>query len=341
MLGYKAAKNGDTRVLITLEIPEDALTNIERTSVKVKETAKYRANKVKILKIEDSEGKEYETAETGFFSKKKVVYKVGEVLEVPTDDMDVEQVCSNGIHFFLERKVAEMYYLYLENGIYMSWHENGQKEHEGMMKDGKREGLWQTWYDNGQKYSEGMWKEGNQEGLREIWYETGQKKSEQMWKEGNQEGLRQIWYENGQKSSEGMMKDGKREGLWQTWYDNGQKSSEQIWKGGWEDGVWQTWYENEQKSSEEIWKNGKLEGLRQTWHRNGQKSSEEIWKNGKREGLWQTWYANGQKCSEGMFDGTLDDNPVGEWKCWDENGNSIPYNRQIVMMGNWDDYPQL
>ena len=33
MLGYKVGKHDDTRVIITLEIPEDAITNINRKDI--------------------------------------------------------------------------------------------------------------------------------------------------------------------------------------------------------------------------------------------------------------------------------------------------------------------
>ena len=128
MIGYKAAFNENTRVVITLEIPDDALTNINRTSVVVKEKAKHRANKVKVLKIEDKQGKEYKTAETGFFREKILVYRVGETLEEPTYDTDIEQVCSRGIHFFLDKTVAEQYeILEIENGLLESFYDTGQK----------------------------------------------------------------------------------------------------------------------------------------------------------------------------------------------------------------------
>jgi hypothetical protein len=60
MIGYKIAKNGDRRVIVTLEIPADALTNMGRSTVAVRETATYRVNKVIVLKIEDSEGNCYD-----------------------------------------------------------------------------------------------------------------------------------------------------------------------------------------------------------------------------------------------------------------------------------------
>ena len=68
MLGYKASKNGDTRVIVTLEIPEDAITNMKRKDIVNAETAKYRCNKAKVLKIEDEDGKEYSYATSIYYN---------------------------------------------------------------------------------------------------------------------------------------------------------------------------------------------------------------------------------------------------------------------------------
>lgn len=45
MIGYKLAlASGKTDVLVTLEIPEDALHNMDRPGILCKETAQYRCN---------------------------------------------------------------------------------------------------------------------------------------------------------------------------------------------------------------------------------------------------------------------------------------------------------
>jgi hypothetical protein len=141
MIGYKIAKNGDKRVVITLEIPSDALTNMNRSSVLVKETAIYRTNKAKVLKIEDTDGNCYTTA-TSFNYYKSLEYKVGEVMEEPTYNIDPEEVYAEGIHFVLSRRVAELYGLMkIENGLFESWTYDGQKLCEVLYVDGKRDGL--------------------------------------------------------------------------------------------------------------------------------------------------------------------------------------------------------
>jgi antitoxin component YwqK of YwqJK toxin-antitoxin module len=185
MLAYKAAKNGETRVLITLEIPDDALTNMNRSSVVIKETAKYRANKANVLKIEDADGNLYETAESGFYEKKKILYKVGETVECPDYDMDAEKVCSKGIHFLLNREVAEQYELhYIPSGVRILYHENGVKQSECTFVNGLTTGLYQTWYPSGQQEVKCMVIKGVNHGLYQRWLPSGQIEKEILFENG-------------------------------------------------------------------------------------------------------------------------------------------------------------
>jgi antitoxin component YwqK of YwqJK toxin-antitoxin module len=227
MIGYKAAIVGETRVLITLDIPDDAITNVARTSAVVKDTAKYRTNKAKVLKIEDDDGKEYTEAVTGFYEYKILTYKLNELVEVPEYDMDLEEVCSTGIHFFRTKRVAELYDRdWIENGLYQSWHDNGQKKAERTHVNGKLEGLHQRWYANGQKWEECTCVNGLIDGLYQRWYDNGQIQEECTYVDEKKEGLYQTWYSNGQKSEECTYVNGQRDGLYQTWYANGEKKEE-------------------------------------------------------------------------------------------------------------------
>ncbi len=286
MIGYKLAFNNITRVIITLEIPKDALTNINRTSVAVKETAKYRANKVKVVKIEDKDGNTYPDAVSGCFIGKFLEYRVGEILEEASYDTDIENVCSSGIHFFLERHVAEQYDLSLiDNRLLQTWHENGQKCAEGIFKNGKEEGVWTYWYDNGQKNYTGMFKNGKEEGVWKYWHYNGHKKAERIYKDGEKEGVWTFWYGSGQKKAEGIYKDGEKEGVWTYWYDNGQKKVEGIHRNGEREGVWTLWYNNGQKECTGIFKHGKEEGVWTFWYGSGYEFTR-MFKNGKEEDIW-------------------------------------------------------
>jgi antitoxin component YwqK of YwqJK toxin-antitoxin module len=212
MIGYKIAKNGEKRVVVTLEIPRDALTNMNRSSIAVRDTAKYRANKAKVLKIEDDEGNCYQAATSFSYDKKSLDYKVGELLEESTYNVDPEQVCAEGIHYFLSRRVAELYGLNnLVNGLFECWYDNGQKYEEVPYVDGKRNGLYQGWYSNGQKWDEYVYVDGVKHGLYQNWYENGQICQEVTFVDGNRHGLFQRWGEDGTKLEEATYVNGVRQ----------------------------------------------------------------------------------------------------------------------------------
>jgi hypothetical protein len=143
MLGYKVAQHGDTRVIITIEIPEEAITNLRRPGIAFAETAMYRANKVKVLQIEDAEGNSYPSAES-FVSSKKLQYVVGEIVEEPNFDPRLEEIFTEGIHFFRNRRVAELsYFQEMKDGVFQRWHPNGQILEEYPFVDGQMHGLYQ------------------------------------------------------------------------------------------------------------------------------------------------------------------------------------------------------
>jgi hypothetical protein len=200
MIAYKIAKNGETRVIVTLEIPSDALTNESRASVVVRETAKHRTNKAKVLAIEDLEGKRYDTATSCGYNNKRVVYTMGEWIEEPSYDRDPEKVCAEGIHYFLARRVAELYRLdWIQNGLFQEWHENGRKSREVTFVDGKMHGTYQEWHENGQKQAEGTYVEGKVHGTYQEWHENGQKGEEMTYVEGKLHGPYLEWNEKGEK----------------------------------------------------------------------------------------------------------------------------------------------
>jgi len=51
-----------------------------------------------------------------------------------------------------------------QEGLWISWYENGQKRSEGNYRNGKREKLWIYWYENGQKALETNYVNEEQEG---------------------------------------------------------------------------------------------------------------------------------------------------------------------------------
>ena len=202
MLGYKIAKSLGKRVVITLEIPEDAITNVKRSNIVNAETAKYRTMKAKVIKIEDSDGKTYNEA-VSFNYKNSIKYKLDEELVSHDFDMNLEITCSTGIHFFLSKQMAETYGLVsIENGILTAWHNNGVKESEITFVNNNAQGISYQWYENGKNKCECTFLNGILHGLHTEWYENGNKQKESTFVNGKLDGLFTEWNEKGDKTRE-------------------------------------------------------------------------------------------------------------------------------------------
>ena len=62
----------------------------------------------------------------------------------------------------------------MEEGPWVTYHDDGQLSHKGDFKNGKEEGPWVQYYDNGQLYWKGEYKNGKKEGPWESYNDDGQ-----------------------------------------------------------------------------------------------------------------------------------------------------------------------
>jgi hypothetical protein len=123
--------------IVVLEKLSDTITNENRSNVSQigddKLYAKYRANKLFVKQIINK----YDLSKCEkVMSSYKITaeyeitaeYKIDETVYPDKFDINIENVCSSGIHYFLNLKRAFYYNLEIEimNGEYLSWYENGQ-----------------------------------------------------------------------------------------------------------------------------------------------------------------------------------------------------------------------
>jgi antitoxin component YwqK of YwqJK toxin-antitoxin module len=240
MIGYKVCKaEGDTWVLVTLEIPADALTNVDRgrdpianmfvKSLVNKETASYRTNKARVLQIEDEAGNTYNTCSSFLYGTKSLVYTVGELVTVDDYDTWPDNTCSSGIHFFLNRRVAELYYKEDKvNGLYQEWHPNGILEKECTYLEGKLHGLYRIWTDNGNLIEECTYVEGTLHGLYRRWYTNGEKEVECTFVDGVHHGDMVAYHRGGQMMEKCAYVHGKKNGVDTFWDKRGKMISQEI-----------------------------------------------------------------------------------------------------------------
>jgi antitoxin component YwqK of YwqJK toxin-antitoxin module len=253
MLAYKLGINSGNRVLITLEIPRDAKTNMERSSIFDRRYAQYRANKVIVRKIEGLDGKELPTANSiGFVDI--LTYNVGDTLE-SMFEKDIEKVCASGIHFFLEKKVALNYGYESEprrigfvqpwkkmlNGVVELWHENGARKAMATFRDGKRNGQYLSWHTNGERYVEATLVNGEFDGRYVSWYDNGGLYLDMNYRMGKLDGECRGYHKNGKMSNLKNYVNGVENGIFTSWYETGQKIEEYFYVNGKREGMLRHW----------------------------------------------------------------------------------------------------
>jgi len=157
----------------------------------------------------------------------------------------------------------------VNNGIWIYWYENGKKNYEIELLNGKPAGDFQVWDIEGNllpvsEYSIMSFDNRFPKIMRFFRMEEGKKVL--------------IWeihyYENRSKRAEGPVKQGKKYGKWVAWFDSGIKWSEGTFK-----------YEVSH-------------GKRTVWHDNGQKYYEGEYFFGDRSGVWQFWNSEGEFLKE-------------------------------------------
>jgi antitoxin component YwqK of YwqJK toxin-antitoxin module len=143
-------------------------------------------------------------------------------------------------------------------------YESGQMGSEAYMLDGAlKDGLWSTWHENGQMRAKGQFKNGKGEGLWIYWEEDGQLGATGQWKEGRRDGRWADWHENGAMKSVGLVKNGQREGLWTYWRENGVQQAEGPFVLDRREGAWTFWDEDHDVKAAGMYAEGQRVG---DWH---------------------------------------------------------------------------
>ncbi|MBT3569445.1 MAG: hypothetical protein HN494_11415 [Opitutae bacterium] len=124
---------------------------------------KIEANKKADKREDSSESKQTSVAplETNQSSAETTEAKTAEGAKVVVDGDDIE--LRDGLFYFKGEPFT---------GVAVEKADNGQKEWEATLKDGKKHGLWTEWYENGQKEFEATFKDGESISYKE-WDEDG------------------------------------------------------------------------------------------------------------------------------------------------------------------------
>ena len=98
-IGFKKAVYADKYYIVKLKIPADAL----RSSAT---SRKCRCNKAKVLEIQNIDGSKANIDVVHSIYDPSFQYKTGQIVEEPKYDDNRFNVCSKGIHFFINRQEA-------------------------------------------------------------------------------------------------------------------------------------------------------------------------------------------------------------------------------------------
>lgn len=137
----------DDSWIIVLEKMHDTNTNENRIDIRNIATAKYRANKLKVVDIINMNTpsitkKEIISTYHPKCDNKKTKYKVGDIVYPDYYDPFIENVCSNGIHYFRKIEAAYFYGDMPDNyfGNVTVFHDNGGTYSEGLILRGRKHG---------------------------------------------------------------------------------------------------------------------------------------------------------------------------------------------------------
>lgn len=255
-------KDHNKKWLVILKFLPETKTNELRNNVSDKAFAKFRADKLEVVKIininDPKKTKKYIVSE---FIKNdeiiiKTLYMVGEIVEPEYYDEKINSICSGGIHYF---RTLERAYYYRElppdyTGIWKAWYDNGNINHECnyLNNTGNKPFL--------EKGIIGQSSAIIQTQINVYWidyYETGGKKAEGKLINYKRHGKWLQYYPNGHNSMIGEYLNGVEHGLFTNFNENGKKKSEGHYVNGFEEGEWYVWNIHEDKILEGVYENGK------------------------------------------------------------------------------------
>lgn len=272
--------NKNTQYLVILEKLDDTITNENREYVANTFYATFRADKLKVVAIIDTN--EFSNTKSCILSSFRInykcvvtIYEVGEIVYPDYFDPDINNLYSNGIHYFKTIEPAYYYNRYFQEnytGLHRCWTDNGSLICEGQYLNGLRSETWTHYYSDGKKLSEGSYLESEESGKWFSWYNNGITESVGEYLEGKKHGKWVYRYSNSKVSSRGYYVNDDETGLWVFWYDNGKKSCEGLYLEGKPVGMWRHWYDNGKKEKAGEYIKGERVGVWTFWDRSGNRT---------------------------------------------------------------------
>lgn len=231
MIGYTVAKNENVNVIVTLEIPEDAVTDMNRNDIVDIITATYITDKAKVVSIEDNDGNTYESATLRKYYQDYICdleYSLNNYVKFKnndSDDCEDEDDYYAETDFYLTKKMAQIHTVKqkdFKDGVFQRWFPNGQLHEQCSYVNNKKDGLNLAWYKSGNILMKVNYSHGKNHGLYQSFHENGAKYVEVNCINDKFDGLYQEWHKNGSLHMYCTYVNGNKEGPYKTYYDDGE-----------------------------------------------------------------------------------------------------------------------
>ena len=116
--------------------------------------------------------------------------------------------------------------VWVVDGQWTSFHENGQVQESGAYSMGVETGAWRWFDEGGQEIAQGHFEEGLREGAWSFWYANGNKQMDARYAGGEGAGNWTLYYEDGSPWAAGQYVDGEISGAWTIWDEFGEVNPE-------------------------------------------------------------------------------------------------------------------
>lgn len=174
-------KDKKRKWMVVMQKLDKTITNEKRDNVHNEDYAKFRANFLKVIKIFNvNDPTKIRTSIENVYEAEdeksiKLEYKIGSIVEADNFDVEINNVCSGGIHYF-KTLIAAYYYRGVPDaytGVWTGYHANGRVYEEGCYIRGIQMGKWIEYDENGNISEEGKYKNGDKDGTWKILANNG------------------------------------------------------------------------------------------------------------------------------------------------------------------------
>jgi antitoxin component YwqK of YwqJK toxin-antitoxin module len=351
--------------LVVMQKTEDTLTNESRSGVADPMYAKYRASELMVVRIIRVDHFDPTIDEIINFSRfenyaTRMLYQVGTIARPDGFDQNLENVCSNGVHYFksLERAFYYGHYTmrYQITGQWVGWGDSGlmtdqsyyvfgrmsgrsKKWCDGILVrcanyvDGSLDGEMKTYYNDGTVHMISNYKLGYLDGPSVEYLPCGTIRYRGNYSNDMRHGCWTIYHTNGLREKVSQYKDGLLDGLCCGYNDKGVLIEETVYQNNRETGIYKYYYDDGSIKSIGNQINGFNNGLCKEYYPNGLLKTYIEYSRGDFNGMYKSYYPDGQIDVDCRY---VDHSLTGMYKKYYPDGTLHKTCNYVYAVGTYD-----